>query len=905
MGGLFGVVLFVFCLETTALSKDPQMTGLPELTKEELEWQNKHMKRVKKVKLNKLGLKRLNNWRKKKSLRGLTEEEVGVVPIGEEVEGVIGEPEAMQSEDSSFSGSPKGGLPPYVDNSMLNYFPPIRSQGSLPSCGVFSGTYYTMTHMFALARDLDAKNGGDDLRFSPKWTYNMVNGGEKNGSWYYWAYEIGQKHGVATWFEFPYDGDYRAWSLDPIVWRDAIDRRFDQYGYVTDTHLDTGMEQIKQMLLNGYVLNIPTYIYSWQYKLIGDDPGTTEDDAFVGKSCCYWVNGTQGYHAMTVVGYSDHIWVDINTNGVIDPGEKGAFRIANSWGTGWKESGFCWMAYDALKNPSSVAGGPSTNRVYGWSPSRAHWVTALADYVPMLVAEFTVNHLKRNQLRVMLGVSDTGSSAPETIWYPEMISFQGGPYAFNGTSAACDGTFVFDFTDIAPSGGEQKSYYLGVHDSTTGDTATVKAYKIIDIANGNIESVCYDLPQWADSNQIQPYVDYYFHDGNILPVADASAFPLSGQAPLTVTFSGASSNDPDGDIVSYAWDFGDGASGSGMTTEHIYEMPGDYTATLTVVDNMGGSDEDSVVVSVQQDPNKTAHVEDILMALVPVPGGTSAQARIKVSDLLDSPVWNATVTGEWSGLVNGTVSGITLSDGSVTFTSRKTKKNGTITFTVTNVSATGFQYDSSQNTETEDSISTNESTNRDPMAVINASPTAGIVPMTVEFDGSGSFDEDGDVVSYEWDFGDGGKAEGPWVSHEYLNPGTYGAILTVTDNEGATGSSTINITATSDPLPVMYVGDIHMATFAVPGGNETEAEVLILDFGGDPVANATVTVQWSGLTSGTETGVTGANGSVSFISKKSNKSGAFILTVTHVASDGFIYDPNENEETSDSIQNPS
>ena len=189
-----------------------------------------------------------------------------------------------------------------------------------------------MTHMHAMANNLDAQNGGDAMRLSPKWTYNMVNGGGNNGTWYYWAYEIGQKHGSATWAEFPYDSNYRAWNLNPDTWENALYRRFDQYGYVLNTHQDTGIDQVKQMLVNGYILNIPTYIYSWQYQTIGDDPSTSEDDAFAGKKCVSWVNGTSGYHAMTVVGYNDNIWVDINGNGAVDAGEKGAFRIANSWG---------------------------------------------------------------------------------------------------------------------------------------------------------------------------------------------------------------------------------------------------------------------------------------------------------------------------------------------------------------------------------------------------------------------------------------------------------------------------------------------------------------------------------------------------------------------------------------------
>ena len=73
------------------------------------------------------------------------------------------------------------------------------------------------------------------------------------------------------------------------------------------------------------------------------------------------------------------------------------------------------------------------------------------------------------------------------------------------------------------------------------------------------------------------------------PVAAFSASPLQGTAPLTVTFDGSPSTDPDGTITAYAWQFGDGASGTGVTAEHIYATPGLYTARLTVSDDRGAS----------------------------------------------------------------------------------------------------------------------------------------------------------------------------------------------------------------------------------------------------------------------------------------------------------------------------
>jgi PKD repeat protein len=68
-----------------------------------------------------------------------------------------------------------------------------------------------------------------------------------------------------------------------------------------------------------------------------------------------------------------------------------------------------------------------------------------------------------------------------------------------------------------------------------------------------------------------------------------SATPANGLAPLTVTFNGAGSTDPDGTVSSWAWSFGDGASGTGSLTTHLYTTPGTFAASLTVTDNGGAS----------------------------------------------------------------------------------------------------------------------------------------------------------------------------------------------------------------------------------------------------------------------------------------------------------------------------
>src|SRR5204862_6639355 len=74
---------------------------------------------------------------------------------------------------------------------------------------------------------------------------------------------------------------------------------------------------------------------------------------------------------------------------------------------------------------------------------------------------------------------------------------------------------------------------------------------------------------------------------NQAPIAKAAAAPMSGVAPLAVSFSSAGSSDPDGTIQSYSWAFGDGTTSALSNPPHTYSTPGNYTAMLAVTDNEG------------------------------------------------------------------------------------------------------------------------------------------------------------------------------------------------------------------------------------------------------------------------------------------------------------------------------
>jgi PKD repeat protein len=90
------------------------------------------------------------------------------------------------------------------------------------------------------------------------------------------------------------------------------------------------------------------------------------------------------------------------------------------------------------------------------------------------------------------------------------------------------------------------------------------------------------------------------------PVAGATATPTSGTVPLSVAFDGSSSTDTDGSIVTYAWTFGDGGTATGMTTNHIYQSTGSFTATLKVTDNLGASSVKTLAITVNPGPAPAA-----------------------------------------------------------------------------------------------------------------------------------------------------------------------------------------------------------------------------------------------------------------------------------------------------------
>jgi len=93
-------------------------------------------------------------------------------------------------------------------------------------------------------------------------------------------------------------------------------------------------------------------------------------------------------------------------------------------------------------------------------------------------------------------------------------------------------------------------------------------------------------------------------NGNKAPSANLVASPLEGDSPLIVDFDAGLSSDPEDDMLSYLWDFGDESSSTNVAPSHTYNEEGSFTAILTVSDPEGLSDTDQATIRVNEPPQQ-------------------------------------------------------------------------------------------------------------------------------------------------------------------------------------------------------------------------------------------------------------------------------------------------------------
>jgi PKD repeat protein len=184
--------------------------------------------------------------------------------------------------------------------------------------------------------------------------------------------------------------------------------------------------------------------------------------------------------------------------------------------------------------------------------------------------------------------------------------------------------------------------------------------------------------------------------GNQPPIAVPNADTLSGGAPLTVNFDSDFSTDPGGEIVAYAWDFGDGAVSSEPNPIHTYLEMGNYTSTLTVTDDMGATASGSVSITVTDSNagciNNCMSVDQISLGYKMKSGAITGQ--VWIYDENNNRINNAVVHAVWT-LPEGTTNAVystTNSRSKATFTLNDAVA-GHYDLTIVEVVKDGFTFD--------------------------------------------------------------------------------------------------------------------------------------------------------------------------------------------------------------------
>ena len=278
-----------------------------------------------------------------------------------------------------------GGLQPmplgYAD--LSSQMPPVGNQGAQGSCVAWAIGYYHKGHTEWLEQGWDQTQ--TTHQFSPAFMYNLINGGVDAGAYFSDALNLVANIGLAPMADMPYtQSNYTSWPSE-AAWTDAIPYRGEAGYYISCTGT-SGLDLVKSRLDAGYTTVLGINVYS-NFDYINN---------FDTMYCVADRYGTnRGGHAVTFVGYDDS---KVTHDGV------GAFRMVNSWGTGWGNHGYWWMSYEAVMD-------------YYLSYRQAMYVTDRIGYQPTLIGKLQVTHSARERVGIRLGVGRTASP----LWYKDFL----------------------------------------------------------------------------------------------------------------------------------------------------------------------------------------------------------------------------------------------------------------------------------------------------------------------------------------------------------------------------------------------------------------------------------------------------------------------------------------------------
>ncbi len=279
-------------------------------------------------------------------------------------------------------------------------------------------------------------------------------------------------------------------------------------------------------------------------------------------------------------------------------------------------------------------------------------------------------------------------------------------------------------------------------------------------------------------------VENYYRDVEVVttdvPIVSAviDATPgLKGSIPLQVRFDGSKSQALKGTLIKYDWDFGDGSDlQSGKSVSHVFNDSGFHTVTLSVEDDLGNKTSSTVEVeaqSVSSVPEAVISTTPAFEVDQPLTGTLPFKVEFDASDSLDAD--EDIVQYEWDFDDDDVID--------------QEGKKVTHTFEEVGTYTVNLNVADSEDQKGTTSLTVIV---EEPgvMAVITATPDEGTAPLTVQFDGSSSSAYQGNIVSYEWDFGDGSPKTitGAIVSHKYGTVGSYEAKLKVLTNSSESGT---------------------------------------------------------------------------------------------------------------------
>ena len=375
------------------------------------------------------------------------------------------------------------------------------------------------------------------------------------------------------------------------------------------------------------------------------------------------------------------------------------------------------------------------------------------------------------------------------------------PVAYNQPATTAEDTAKPITLAATDSEGQPLTYSIvgqPAHGTLTG-TAPNVTYTPASNYNGS-DSLTFNANNGVQDSNIAT-VSITITSVNDSPIASFSVNASSGNAPLTVSFNASASSDFDGTIGSFTWVFGDGQTGNGLTVSHTYTTSGSFTAVLTVTDNQGATGTTSKLISVNVHSNlpPVASTQSVTTA-----EDTAKLITLTATDPEGQPLTYSIVAQPAHGTLTGTAPNVTFTPFS--------NYNGSDSFTFK-------ANDGVQNSNIATVSITMTSVNDAPTASFTATPNSGTAPLTVSFNASASSDFDGTISAYTWVFGDGQAGNGVTVSHTYTTSGSFTAVLTVKDNQGATRTASKVIVAVVTflrPRTPLAIGNLTMELELAP-----------------------------------------------------------------------------------------